>query len=81
MKPGGEEKIVQDLQVLKIQCILEFSFGQIICIVLKSFVHKLPRGVGGGLLVFLLNKTLGPLSCIFNFILEWTVVVSPEELQ
>lgn len=39
------------------------------------------------LLVFLywliheLDKTLGPLSYIFYFILEWTVAVSPEELK
>ena len=28
-----------------------------------------------------LDKTLDPLSCIFLFILEWAVVVSPEELK
>ena len=28
-----------------------------------------------------LDKTLGPLSCVFYFILEWTVVVLPKELK
>ena len=31
-------------------------------------------------LIHVFDKTLGPLNCIFYFILEWIVVVSPEEL-
>ena len=88
MKLGGEIKQrstgAEFSFGLRIQCILGFSFAQIICIVLGSFFHELPNEEIVSIFMLAnscVGQDSGSIEQYFLIYLKWTVVGSPEEMN